>query len=124
MESEIDKPMKNIGFKGMSAFFALRDKFSDPMKKITKARVKNGDYVDLSIQDTGIGITMEEKYQLFKEFGKIVRYGDSLGIDNEGTGLGLYISKAIVEMHGGKIELESKGRNKGSTFTVKLLKTP
>ena len=45
MESEIDKPMKNIGFKGMSAFFALRDKFSDPMKKITKAKVKSGDYV-------------------------------------------------------------------------------
>ena len=45
MESETDKPMKNIGFKLMSAFFILRDKFSNPMKKITKAKVKKGDYV-------------------------------------------------------------------------------
>jgi len=45
METEIDKPMKNISFKGMSALFALRDKFSNPMKKIAKAKVKKGDYV-------------------------------------------------------------------------------
>ena len=45
METEIDKPMKNIAFKGMSAFFALRDKLSNPMKKIMKAKVKRGDYV-------------------------------------------------------------------------------
>jgi len=45
MESKTDKPMKNIAFKGMSACFTLRDKFSDPMKKIIKANVKKGNYV-------------------------------------------------------------------------------
>ncbi|MFX1392358.1 MAG: class I SAM-dependent methyltransferase [Promethearchaeota archaeon] len=45
MESEIDKPMKNISFKVMSGFFALRDKLSNPMKKIMKAKIKKGDYV-------------------------------------------------------------------------------
>ena len=45
MESEIDKPMKNIAFKGMSAIFALRDKLSNPMKKITKVKLKKGYYV-------------------------------------------------------------------------------
>jgi len=45
MESEIDKPMKNISFKGMSIIFALRDKLSDPMKKIMKAKISPGNYV-------------------------------------------------------------------------------
>ncbi|MFX1374898.1 MAG: class I SAM-dependent methyltransferase [Promethearchaeota archaeon] len=45
MESEIDKPMKKISFKMMSVLFIIRDKFSDPMKKIIKAKVKKGDYV-------------------------------------------------------------------------------
>ena len=41
-------------------------------------------------------------------------------IDTEGSGLGLYISKEIVELHDGKIWVESEGRNKGSTFIVRL----
>ncbi|MBD3341467.1 MAG: methyltransferase domain-containing protein [Candidatus Lokiarchaeota archaeon] len=45
MENLKDKPMKNIGFRFMSAFFVLRDLFSDPMKKIIKAKVKKGDFV-------------------------------------------------------------------------------
>lgn len=45
MESKSDKPMKNIGFKGMSAFFALRDKLSDPMKKIIKVKISLGNHV-------------------------------------------------------------------------------
>ncbi len=45
MENYIDKPMKNTGFRLMSALFVVRDKFSDPMKKIKKAKVKRGDYV-------------------------------------------------------------------------------
>jgi len=45
MAGKIDKPMKNASFKFMSGFFALRDKFSDPMKKIIKAKIKLGDHV-------------------------------------------------------------------------------
>jgi len=48
------------------------------------------------------------------------RYGMDLGVDIEGSGLGLYISKEIVELHGGQILVESEGRNKGSTFTIRL----
>lgn len=43
-----------------------------------------------------------------------------LGVDIEGSGLGLYISKEIVDLHGVQILVESEGRNKGSTFTIRL----
>ena len=41
-------------------------------------------------------------------------------IDTEGSGLGLFVSKEIIELPGGKIEFKSDGRNKGSTFLIKL----
>ena len=58
---------------------------------------------------------------LFTRFGKLERYGEGYEyIDIQGTGLGLYISKEIVDSHEGEIRAESAGRNKGSTFIVKL----
>ncbi|MHA2129203.1 MAG: sensor histidine kinase, partial [Promethearchaeota archaeon] len=72
------------------------------------------------IKDNGIGLTYEEKGRLFKQFGKIERYGQGLDIIPEGSGLGLYISKKIVELHDGEIWVESEGRNKGSTFFFSL----
>ncbi len=76
--------------------------------------------IELRIADTGIGITPEEKQRLFTKFGKIERYGKGINLITEGTGLGLYISKNIVELHGGTIRVESEGRDKGSTFIVTL----
>jgi len=81
---------------------------------------KEGEFYIISVDDTGIGITEEEKKLLFTQFGKIERYGQGFDVGIEGTGLGLYISKEIVELHGGKIWAESKGRNKGSTFSFSL----
>ncbi|MFX1268661.1 MAG: sensor histidine kinase, partial [Promethearchaeota archaeon] len=80
---------------------------------------KDGFYI-ISISDNGIGITESEKKKLFTQFGKIERYGQGWDVGIEGTGLGLYISKEIVELHGGKIWVESEGRNKGSTFYFSL----
>ncbi len=78
------------------------------------------DLVKISIKDTGVGFTEEEKSKTFEKFGKIERYGQGMDIDTEGSGLGLFISKEIVELHGGDIELLSQGRNKGSTFIIRL----
>ena len=74
------------------------------------------------MKDTGVGITEKEKEMLFQKFGKIERYGMNLKVDIEGSGLGLYISKEIVHLHGGKILIESEGRNKGTNVIIRLFK--
>ncbi len=84
--------------------------------------LENNRNVDINIKDNGIGITKEEKSLLFEKFGKMERYGMDLGVDIEGSGLGLYISKEIIDLHGGQILVESEGRNKGALFTVRLFK--
>ncbi|MEE9377251.1 MAG: PAS domain S-box protein [Candidatus Lokiarchaeia archaeon] len=84
-----------------------------------KTEIKD-DFIIISIKDNGIGFTEEEKGKIFKQFGKIERYGQGLDLGIDGTGLGLYISKKIVESHGGKIWMESEGKNKGSTFYFSL----
>ncbi|MHA2008967.1 MAG: PAS domain S-box protein [Promethearchaeota archaeon] len=84
-----------------------------------KSERKKGEYL-VSVKDNGIGLTKEEISKIFKKFGKIERYGKGLDVVSEGSGLGLYISKRITELHGGKIGVKSKGRNKGSTFTFTI----
>ncbi len=86
---------------------------------IIQSEIKDDIFI-ISVKDNGIGFTNEEKSQVFKQFGKIERYGQGWDVDIEGTGLGLFISKKIIEIHGGKIWLESAGRNKGSTFLFSI----
>ncbi|MFX1315584.1 MAG: PAS domain S-box protein [Promethearchaeota archaeon] len=96
-------------------------KNTPPKGKVEINLQKKEDWVEISIIDTGIGLTKEEMDILFTRFGKIERYGEGLEfIDIQGSGLGLYISKEIVDLHGGQIRAESSGRHKGSRFIVKL----
>ncbi|MEE9377156.1 MAG: ATP-binding protein, partial [Candidatus Lokiarchaeia archaeon] len=78
------------------------------------------DVIIISVQDDGIGLNEDEKNQLFKPFGKIERYGEGWEIITEGIGMGLFIAKEIIELHGGKIWVESEGRGKGSVFSFSL----
>ncbi len=97
-------------------------KFTPPNGSIfiyLKEKYKN---IEISVKDTGIGLTKDEMKHLFKQFGKIERYGEQMEVDIEGSGLGLYIAKQIIELHSGDIIVESEGRNKGSTFTIRLNK--
>ncbi len=78
------------------------------------------DFVIISIKDNGIGFIEEEKKVIFHQFGKTERYGQGLDLGIGRTGLGLYISKKIIESHKGEIWMESEGKNKGSTFFFSL----
>ena len=68
----------------------------------------------VSVSDQGVGIDPEEISRLFKPYARLERTREV-----KGTGLGLFISKAIVEAHGGSIEVRSQ-LGKGSTFTFTL----
>ena len=97
-------------------------KYTPPGGTISiQVHIEDDSYI-ISIKDDGIGFTEEEKSQAFKQFGKIERYGQGWDVAIEGTGLGLYITKKLVDLHGGKIWLESEGRNKGSTFSFSIPK--
>jgi signal transduction histidine kinase len=76
--------------------------------------------VTLSVIDSGVGLTPGEIDKLFTKFGKLRRQDVNEDIDISGNGLGLFISKKIIEAHGGKIWAESKGRSKGSTFAFNI----
>jgi len=75
--------------------------------------------ITISIKDTGIGINQANMDKLFKKFGIIgSEYSVKKGITS--TGLGLYLSQQLVQLHGGKIWVESEGEGKGSTFIFSL----
>ena len=76
---------------------------------------ENG-FVCIHVSDSGIGITDVERQRLFERF---FRSQSALEAQIQGTGLGLYISKAIVEAHGGRIGVESEP-GVGTTFVVEL----
>lgn len=95
-------------------------KNTPPYGEISIILKKNLERISILIKDTGVGFISDEISKIFKKFGKIERYGQGMDIVSEGSGLGLYISKEIIEMHGGDINVYSKGRNKGSTFTISL----
>ncbi|MBD3256017.1 MAG: PAS domain S-box protein [Candidatus Lokiarchaeota archaeon] len=95
-------------------------KFSPSHSQIYVKSEKKDDMIVTLIEDEGIGFLPSEKEKIFKQFGKIERYGKGWNIASEGTGLGLYIAKKIVELHNGKIWMDSNGRNQGSTFYFSL----
>jgi PAS domain S-box-containing protein len=98
-------------------------KYTPSEGKISIYSKKTEDNYIISVHDNGIGFTTEEKSVLFTQFGKIERYGRGFDISIDGSGLGLYVSKKIIELHGGNIWMESEGRNMGSTFFFSLPRT-
>lgn len=82
-----------------------------------EAKKTEKDEILVTVWDTGIGIKDKDKDKIFKEFEQI----DS-GLDRQeaGTGLGLVLTKRLVEIHGGKIWFNSEGKDKGSKFSFVL----
>jgi len=91
-------------------------KFTNAGGKITVNIFDKGDYIIISVKDTGIGIEDVDKQKIFERF---LQVDDTSHRNNEGSGIGLSLVKSFVEMHGGEITLEST-YGFGSNFLIKL----
>ena len=96
-------------------------KFTPKGGSVTISFSRSGDMIETKVKDTGTGIDLENQSKLFQKFGMLA---DSYTANNvattAGTGLGLYMCKSIVQMHKGKIWVESEGQGKGSEFIFSL----
>ncbi|HEY0788288.1 MAG TPA: GAF domain-containing sensor histidine kinase, partial [Thermoanaerobaculia bacterium] len=90
-------------------------KYSPPSGRIEVSLASQGDRVVLTVRDEGIGIPEPKIPLIFERFYRVEEAGTTV----KGTGLGLFITREIVRMHGGAIRAESKV-GEGSTFTVEL----
>jgi signal transduction histidine kinase/DNA-binding response OmpR family regulator len=96
-------------------------KFTDTGSIRLSAKAGAG-FVTIAVHDTGIGIPFDQQHLIFEEFRQV--QGD-LSRNYQGTGLGLPISRRLVEMHGGTMWLESQpGQGSTFSFTVPTLATP
>jgi len=76
-----------------------------------------GSSIEVSVRDTGIGIALEDQEQIFEEFHQV---NTAIKGKNPGTGLGLSLAHRIIDLHGGRIWVESAGLGKGSTFIFRI----
>jgi len=91
-----------------------------PEKGHVEARIsEDGDSVKVSVSDEGIGIEKEKAEHIFEKFYQAGRFDKVSPVEQQGSGLGLYIVKKYIELHGGKIGFESNA-GKGTVFYFTL----
>jgi PAS domain S-box-containing protein len=97
-------------------------KYTPPGGKVTVSLKSDEKEVEFSIVDTGVGIPKDQQERMFTKFFRGINV---IRMETEGSGLGIFITKNIVEAHGGKIWFESE-EGKGTTFhfTVPVTKQP
>lgn len=91
-------------------------KFSNSGGKISVTILDKGDAIEIAVKDTGVGIAKKHLYDVFERF---YQEDKSLSRNAEGCGIGLSLVKSIVELHKGKISVESE-LGKGSVFKIEL----
>lgn len=107
------KIIKKLGDRG------IQKELDNYRKEVLLVSTRQKDQmIEISVQDQGPGISEEDRNRLFQKFGRL-EGSFVASAERGGTGLGLYITKRLVELHGGKIWVES-GEGKGSTFTFSL----
>lgn len=92
-------------------------KFSYPKGTIDIVVGAFSEQLHIHIKDYGVGFKPEIAHQLFDKF---TRQGKKGTLNEPTTGLGLHLTKKIVEQHIGRIEANSQGQGKGATFTIRL----
>ena len=90
---------------------------ADGIKVSIKMKANGDKNIETHVTDSGVGLSPKELRRIFKRFYRVPNLSTQKA---KGTGLGLYIVRAIVKKHNGKIWVESKGEGKGSTFIVQL----
>lgn len=118
----LEKELKFVGDQ-----LRLEDALNNIIQNAVKYTEQGGIFISLTeefprkilitVKDTGIGLSDKDKSRLFTSGG---RGEESLKYNVNSTGYGLYISKKIIEGHGGTIKAKSEGRGMGSTFTIIL----
>jgi two-component system CheB/CheR fusion protein len=95
-------------------------KFTPEAGKIGMRAKKSDSEIEIVVWDTGVGIAPENMGKIFEGF---FRVDTPYSRVTEGTGLGLPLSKKLVELHGGKLSVESEGLNKGTSirFTLPII---
>ncbi len=94
-------------------------KFTYPGGIITVDFFSDGKELEVSIKDNGAGISKEDLSKLFHKFARLDNSYVSISVSG-GTGLGLYISKSLIELMHGRIWAQSEGVDKGTTFNFSL----
>jgi signal transduction histidine kinase len=89
-------------------------KFTPGGGRVTLAATADDGQVEISVGDTGVGISAEDQVRIFEEFTQVGK-----GATQEGTGLGLALTRRLVELHHGRLSVASEP-GAGSTFTVWL----
>jgi len=124
LSTEIDSPLPKVEIDALKITEALNNLISNSLKFtpvngkiIVSVKVEN-EGLKIAVSDTGIGIPQSEQADLFSKYYQIRSTPHQLA--KKGTGLGLYITKGIVEAHGGMVGVESEGLNKGTTIYFTL----
>ena len=92
-------------------------KFTPDGGSVTVRAWLEADRLVVSVSDTGIGIRIEDQEKVFGAFEQV---DSSHARQQQGTGLGLALTRRLVELHRGNIWVESQGIDQGSTFTFAL----
>jgi PAS domain S-box-containing protein len=92
-------------------------KYTDPGGEIALQVRAEGDHVRVSVRDSGIGIEAQQLPRVFDMFAQLAPALERAG---GGLGIGLALSRGLVELHGGSMEARSEGIGRGSEFVVRL----
>jgi signal transduction histidine kinase len=120
LSTEIDSPLPKIEVDPLRITQVLNNLISNSLKftpvngKIVVSVKSADDGLTIAVSDNGIGIPEDEQKDLFSKYYQIRTTPHQLA--KKGTGLGLYITKGIVEAHDGTVGVISEGLNKGSTI--------